>query len=87
MYAITLKNIGEEHNNVVETEQRQVASVDVENLPTNDAMQALTERVSQKELHQRFVDAFGSAVRFHGVLDRKPLEVDLAAPRAIPESW
>ena len=65
---------------MVETVQRQVTSADVENLPTNDAMQALTERVSQTELHHRFVDALGSAVRFHGVLDRKPLEADLAAP-------
>ena len=65
---------------MVEKVQRQVTSADVKNLQTNDAMQALTERVSQTELHQRFVDALGSAVRFHGVLDRKPLEADLAAP-------
>lgn len=41
---------------------------------------ALTERVSQAELHRRFITALGSGVRSHTDLDRKPLEADLFSP-------
>lgn len=40
----------------------------------------LTERVSQPELHRRFTEALQRAVRSHSLLDRKPLEIDLASP-------
>lgn len=40
----------------------------------------LTERVSQQELHRRFTDALGRAVRTHSPFERKPLEIDLASP-------
>lgn len=45
------------------------------------AVEDLTERVSQEELHRRFVDALGAAhVRSHGAMDEKPFELDLAPP-------
>ena len=40
----------------------------------------LTERISQAELHRRFLDALGDRVRSNGVLDRKPLEAELDPP-------
>jgi excisionase family DNA binding protein len=43
-------------------------------------MQLLSERVTQSELHRRFVAALGSRVQFHSRLDQKPLELDLSAP-------
>lgn len=43
-------------------------------------MSALTERVSQTELHRRFLKALGGSVKAHGPLDAKPLEADLASP-------
>ena len=43
-------------------------------------MQLLTERVTQSELHRRFVTALGAKVERHTNLERKPLELDLAAP-------
>jgi excisionase family DNA binding protein len=43
-------------------------------------MSALTERVSQTELHRRFLRALGNGVRSHTDLEAKPLEADLAAP-------
>ena len=49
-------------------------------MPTNYGVPPLTERVSQTELHRRFLDALGGIVRSHGVLNRKPLEADLVAP-------
>lgn len=49
-------------------------------MPTNYGVPPLTERISQTELHRRFLDALGDVVRSHGVLNRKPLEADLAAP-------
>jgi excisionase family DNA binding protein len=56
-------------------------SIDSSN-PTREELRVkpLTERVSQAELHRRFVDALGRAVRSHSPFERKPLEVDLAAP-------
>ena len=46
----------------------------------NQGLKPLTERVSQTELHRRFLDALTGSVRSHGALDRKPLEAHLAAP-------
>lgn len=43
-------------------------------------MQLLSERVSQAELHRRFVAALGEKVEHHTNLDRKPLDLDLASP-------
>jgi hypothetical protein len=43
-------------------------------------MQLLTERVTQSELHRRFVVALGDKVERHTNLERKPLELDLAPP-------
>lgn len=43
-------------------------------------MQLLSERVSQSELHRRFVSALGSRVQSHSRIDQKPLELDLSAP-------
>lgn len=41
----------------------------------------LTRRLSQSELHKRFVDALGSdKVLLHGELDEKPIVLDLKAP-------
>ena len=44
------------------------------------AVRALTERISQSELHRRFLRALGEQVRAHSAFDAKPLEADLAAP-------
>ena len=41
---------------------------------------ARTARVSQGELHGRFLDALGKRVRSFGPVDRKPLEADLIPP-------
>ena len=46
----------------------------------NHGVPPFTERVSQTELHRRFLDALGGVVRSHGVLNRKPLEAELFAP-------
>lgn len=41
----------------------------------------LTRRLSQSELHKRFIDALGSdEVLSHGELDEKPIVLDLKAP-------
>jgi excisionase family DNA binding protein len=44
------------------------------------AIEDLTERVPQEELHRRVVQALGAAVRSHGPLERKPFELDLSPP-------
>jgi excisionase family DNA binding protein len=45
------------------------------------AVEDLTERVSQEELHRRLVQALATAaVRSHAPLDRKPFEIDLGPP-------
>lgn len=46
----------------------------------SSGMQLLSERVSQGELHRRFIEALGSRVQSHSRVDQKPLELDLAAP-------
>lgn len=43
-------------------------------------LQLLSERVTQSELNRRFVAALGAKVERHTNLERKPLELDLAAP-------
>lgn len=48
---------------------------------TARAVEDLTERVPQEELHRRLVKALGaSAVRSHAPWDQKPFELDLAPP-------
>jgi hypothetical protein len=45
------------------------------------AVEDLTERVTQAELHRRLVQAIGPAsVRFHSAWESKPFELDLAPP-------
>lgn len=46
----------------------------------SEAMNLLTERVPQAELHRRFISALGAGVRSHTDLEQKPLEADLATP-------
>lgn len=49
--------------------------------PVERAVEDLTERVTQEELHRRLVGALGSAsVRSHSTWDAKPFEMDLAPP-------
>ncbi|WP_299555724.1 helix-turn-helix domain-containing protein [uncultured Tateyamaria sp.] len=40
----------------------------------------LTTRVSQPELHRRFLKALGDKAKSHSEIERKPLEVNLSAP-------
>jgi excisionase family DNA binding protein len=47
---------------------------------SSGTLPALTDRVSQVELHRRFIEALGAAVTRHSPLERKPLELDLAPP-------
>lgn len=49
--------------------------------PAERAVEDLTERVNQEELHRRLVGALGSAsVKSHSTWDTKPFEMDLAPP-------
>lgn len=48
--------------------------------PRGERVKPLTERVSQSELHRRFTEALGRAVRSHSPFERKPLEIELASP-------
>ncbi|TKT82471.1 helix-turn-helix domain-containing protein [Aquamicrobium sp. LC103] len=41
---------------------------------------ALSERRSQKGLHQRFIDALGERVKSHSPITQKPIELDLVPP-------
>lgn len=53
----------------------------VSDQPVERAVEDLTERVTQEELHRRLVGALGSAsVRSHSTWDAKPFEMDLAPP-------
>jgi len=45
-----------------------------------EKIEALTRRVSQVELHRRFLTALGAHVSSHTELDHKPLEAELASP-------
>ena len=78
--ATTREIIENEPKSVVGTAHEAAMSTDAEILSANHGVQLLTERVSQTELHRRFLDALGGAVRSHGTVERKPLEADLAAP-------
>lgn len=50
-------------------------------LPAERAVEDLTERVTQDELHRRLVCALGSSsVRTHAPWDAKPFELDLSPP-------
>ena len=80
LQSITREIIGLEPKTVVRIVQDRTTPPGVENLTTNQGLNPLTERVSQAELHRRFLDALTGAVRSHGALNRKPLEADLAAP-------
>lgn len=44
------------------------------------SVQFLTQRVSQVDLHRKFLDALNGAVRSHSGLEEKPLEAELAPP-------
>ena len=48
--------------------------------PETPRMELLTERVTQGELHRRFVSALAGRVQGTPSLDRKPLELDLTPP-------
>jgi len=49
--------------------------------PEERAVEDLTERIPQDDLHRRFVQALGpSAVRSHSPWESKPIELDLAPP-------
>ena len=72
--------MGNEPKSVVVAVHEPTQSLATENLPVNHAVQPLTKRVSQTELHQTFLDALEGAVRSHGALNRKPLEADLVPP-------
>ena len=43
-------------------------------------IQPLTQRVTQAELHRRFIAALGEKVHSHSDFDQKPLEAELASP-------
>ncbi|MFW2449228.1 MAG: helix-turn-helix domain-containing protein [Qipengyuania pacifica] len=45
-----------------------------------EPIEQLTKKVSQAELHRRFLEALGSDLVPLGPIDRKPLEADLPAP-------
>ena len=80
LQALSREIIGKGPRSVVEMIHGRVMSLDAENLSANEDVSRLAERVPQAELHRRFLTALGNAVRSHGVLDRKPLEAELAAP-------
>lgn len=56
------------------------ADVSTQDAIATRAIEDLTERVSQQELHRRLVQALGAAVRSHAPLDKKPFELDLTPP-------
>lgn len=49
-------------------------------VPAERAVEDLTERVTQDELHRRLVQALGAEVRSHSPWNTKPFEMDLAPP-------
>jgi excisionase family DNA binding protein len=58
-----------------------IQEIQVSNCPLERAVEDLTERVPQEELHRRLVGALGlSSVRLHSAWDAKPFEMDLAPP-------
>ena len=80
LQALTREITGSEPKPVVGTIEGRTAVTDEENLSTQHVEKPLTERVSQTELHRKFLDALAGEVQSNGALDQKPLEVDLAAP-------
>lgn len=65
----------------IERVASQSAEAPVSVLPPERAVEDLTERVLQDELHRRLVRALGSSnVRSHSPWDAKPFEMDLAPP-------
>ena len=78
--ALTHEITGSEPRSVVGAVQGHTIVTGEESSSTQQVVKPLTERVSQTELHRRFLDALAGAVRSHGALDQKPLEVDLVAP-------
>ena len=84
--AITREIIAEETCSVVEPLQYHFASPDARDVQAHQVVQLLTERVSQTELHQKFLDALGRAFTSHSVLNRKPLEAELAPTAACTDS-
>ncbi len=48
--------------------------------PGDDLKALRSERVSQAELHRRFIAALGGSVASHAPLDSKPFELDLGSP-------
>ena len=78
--AITREIIENEPTSDVGTVHEGATSSDAGRLLANQGLEFLTERLSQTELHRRFLDALGGTVRSHGIVERKPLEADLAAP-------
>lgn len=59
-------------------ERGEGGTLDKDHLDT--AVPPLTLRVSQEEMHQRFVSALGARVKHHSSFDSKPLEVDIGLP-------
>lgn len=65
----------------IELETLQIAEAPVSIRPTERAVEDLTERVTQQEMHRRLVQALGSSsVRSHSPWHAKPFEMDLAPP-------
>lgn len=46
----------------------------------NPRVLLLTDRVTQAEMHRKFIAALGNAVRAHSPIEGRPLEIDLSAP-------
>lgn len=44
------------------------------------SVQLLSERLSQADLHRRFIDSLGSGMKSHSDVDQRPLEADLIPP-------
>lgn len=65
----------------LELEAPQVPDAPVVARPVERAIEDLTERVTQEELHRRLIGALGSSsVKSHSPWDAKPFEMDLAPP-------
>ncbi len=78
--AITREIFAGETCSVLEPVQNHFAARDAQDDEADQVVRPLTERVSLTEIHLRFLDALGSAIRSHSVLNRRPLEAELAPP-------
>ncbi|NRF88430.1 helix-turn-helix domain-containing protein [Burkholderia gladioli] len=66
---------------VLDSDTPRSAEMSLSVTPAERAVEDLTERVTQDELHRRIVQALGSSgVRSHSPWDAKPFEMDLAPP-------